>query len=264
MYSEKVTLDKFYTKTNVAKKCLSYINFEQYDLVIEPSAGNGSFYNQINHNNKIGLDIEPENSDILKVDWFDYKVNEKYKKVLVIGNPPFGKRNKLSKMFLQHSCSFNNVYTVAFILPNVYNKHTLQKYIPLEYRLKNIIELDNNSFTIDGETYHVPCSFFIFEKSDGECLRFNPNLYKETDDWKYSNKDDYDFFVMGASVNTIKDIPTKNNRGYFIKIKPSIDVENVKTNFRKMKVKNYSSANGGVAWLTKPELVKNYLENFKI
>ena len=68
---------------------------------------------------------------------------------------------------------------------------------------------------------------------------------------------------MGAAINTIKDTPTKNNRGYFIKIKPDIDVETVKTNFRKMKVQNFSSASGGVAWLTKPELVKNYLENFK-
>tara|TARA_Y100000114_G_C11733174_1_gene314722 strand:- start:37 stop:825 length:789 start_codon:yes stop_codon:yes gene_type:complete len=259
MYSEKVSLDKFYTKTNVAKKCLSYINFEQYDLVIEPSAGNGSFYNQINHNNKIGLDIEPENSDILKVDWFDYKIDNKYKKVLILGNPPFGKRNALSKKFLQHSCSFDNVSTIAFILPNVYNKHTLQKYVSPEFRLKNIIKLDDNAFLINNMSYHVPCSFFIFDKSEGECLRFNPELYKETNDWKYGDKNSYDFYVMGASINTVKDSPTKNNRGYYIKVKKGIDIEKVRNNFKNLKVEIFSSVNGGVAWMTKPELVKNYM-----
>jgi hypothetical protein len=49
---------------------------------------------------------------------------------LIIGNPPFGNRNALSKRFLEHSFSFSNVGTVGFILPNVYKKHTLQSIIP--------------------------------------------------------------------------------------------------------------------------------------
>lgn len=264
MYSEKIELDKFYTKPHIAKKCLEYIDLSIYDFVIEPSAGSGSFYNLINHDNKLGLDIKPENSNILKCDWLKYKIDKKYKKVLIIGNPPFGKRNKLSKVFLQHSCSFDNVYTIAFILPNVYNKHTLQKFVSNNYRLKSIIEIEKNAFTIKNKEYHVPCSFFIFEKSEGKCLRFNPEMYKETKDWKYGTKDNYDFFVMGASVNTIKNIPNKNNRGYFIKVKSNINVEKIKDNFKKMKKHTHSSANGGVAWMTKPELVKNYLENYEL
>ena len=47
MYSNKIDLDKFYTKKDVVLKCIKYINFSLYDFVIEPSAGNGSFYNQI-------------------------------------------------------------------------------------------------------------------------------------------------------------------------------------------------------------------------
>ena len=259
MYSNKIDLDKFYTKKDVVLKCINYINFSLYDFVIEPSAGNGSFYNQIKHNNKIGLDLKPESPDIICYNWFDYKIDNKYKKVLILGNPPFGKRNALSKKFLQHSCSFTNVYTIAFILPNVYNKHTLQKYVSPEFRLKNIIKLDDNAFLINNESYHVPCSFFIFDKSEGECLRFNPELYKETNDWKYGDKNNYDFYVMGASINTVKDSPTENNRGYYIKVKKGIDIEKVKNNFKNLKVEIFSSVNGGVAWMTKPELVKNYI-----
>tara|TARA_R100001369_G_scaffold85496_1_gene119233 strand:+ start:118 stop:921 length:804 start_codon:yes stop_codon:yes gene_type:complete len=264
MYSSKVDLDKFYTKKDAVLKCLSSIDFSLYDFVIEPSAGDGAFYNEINHDNKIGIDILPESPDIILKNWFDYEIEEKYKKVLVIGNPPFGKRNYLSKKFLQHSCSFNNVYTIGFILPNVYFKHTHQRYVSLEFRLKDVLKLDDNAFTINGESYHVPCSFFIFEKSEGVCLRFKPELYKETKDWEYGDKDNYDFFVMGASINTIKDFPTINNRGYYIKVKENINIEKVKDNFKTLKCEKYSSVSGGVAWMTKPELVKNYKESYNV
>ena len=50
--------DKFYTKPEVAINLISYLNIDEYDMIIEPSAGNGSFSNNINHKNLISLDIE--------------------------------------------------------------------------------------------------------------------------------------------------------------------------------------------------------------
>ena len=42
-------MDKFYTNINIAKKCLTNlyktININEYDYYLEPSAGNGSFFN---------------------------------------------------------------------------------------------------------------------------------------------------------------------------------------------------------------------------
>ena len=66
---------------------------------------------------------------------------------------------------------------------------------------------------------------------------------------------------MGASINTVKDYPEKNNRGYYIRVKKNISVQKVKDNFRTLEYIEYSSVNGGAAWITKPELVKNYEEN---
>ena len=261
MYSEKVSLDKFYTKPNVVLKCIEHIDFSIYDFVIEPSAGSGAFFHQIPHKNKIGLDLEPEADGIVYGDWFNYKIDNQYQKVLVIGNPPFGKRNHLSKKFIQHTCSFDSVYTIAFILPDVYNKHTLQKSVSPSFRLKEIIKLEDDAFLVDGNSYHVPCSFFIFEKSTGPCLRFNHELYKETQHWRYGDKNNYDFFVLGAAINSIKDVPTDTNRGYYIKVKRGIKVDSVKQNFKNLKPITFSSVSGGVAWITKPELVKIYKEN---
>ena len=77
-------LDKYYTKKEIALFCLDQLNIKDYDFIIEPSAGNGAFYDEIEHNNKIGLDIEPENSNVIKQNWFKYKIDICYKNVLVV------------------------------------------------------------------------------------------------------------------------------------------------------------------------------------
>ena len=46
-------LDQFFTNNNVVDKCLSTIEPSVYDMVIEPSAGFGSFYHKIEHKNKM-------------------------------------------------------------------------------------------------------------------------------------------------------------------------------------------------------------------
>lgn len=251
-------LDKFYTKENVAKTLIGMIDLSLYDLVIEPSAGSGSFSKNIAHHNLISLDIAPEWDGVIQQDWFEYKISDVYEKVLVIGNPPFGKFNTLSKKFLKHAFSFKNVHTVAFVLPNVFRKYTLQKSVPKEFKITNIIELPKSSFTISGSDYHVPCSFFIFSKEGSVDLRQSENFC--SDDFEFATKNDYDFFIMGASPKTIKDIPTENNRGYFIKSK--IKKNELIKKWGKIKWNGHSSANGGVSWFTKIDIVENYIKNF--
>jgi hypothetical protein len=45
----KYGLDQFYTKKNVVIKCLGYLNLDEFDTIIEPSAGDGAFLNEIIH-----------------------------------------------------------------------------------------------------------------------------------------------------------------------------------------------------------------------
>ena len=249
-------LDKYYTKRQVAFFCLEKLHLKNYDLIIEPSAGNGAFYDQIPCKNKIGIDIAPENAHIIQQDFLKYKVEGAYKNVLIVGNPPFGINNILSTEFLKHSFRFENVQTVAFILPNVYNKHTRQKIIPKNWRIKNICPLPKNSFVFENQTKHVPCSFFIFDKSKGKDLRFRPEKYQDTQDFTFGTKNDFDIFVFGASPTKITTNPTKNNRGYFLKSK--ISVAQLIKNIQSIEWKGNSCANGGVFWLTKPEFCYAY------
>ena len=66
------TIDKFYTKDAVVVTCLDsvkkHIKILDNDLIVEPSAGNGSFISGIKllSDNHIFYDLEPGNIDIIK------------------------------------------------------------------------------------------------------------------------------------------------------------------------------------------------------
>ena len=256
-------LDKFYTKQEVVKRCLEEVNKLPYlyDCVIEPSAGDGAFYKNIEHDTKIGIDIDPQHPEIIKTDWLNYSINEIYKRVLIIGNPPFGQYQKLSSQFISHALSFSNVQTIAFILPDVYKKHTRQKILPYTWRVVSITELGRDCFTLEGKAYHVPASFFIFDKSEGKDLRVNPNAYTETNDFEFSNKEDFDIFVFGASPRRITKTPAPNNRGYFLKSK--IPIEDLISKIKAVEWNGHSCANGGVYWLTKFEFLEQYIKCYE-
>ena len=65
----KYGLDQFYTKPEVAKKCLDTLNLQEYDVIIEPSAGKGVFFHIAEHNNKLGYDLDPKSNDIEQCDF---------------------------------------------------------------------------------------------------------------------------------------------------------------------------------------------------
>ena len=124
----KILNDKYYTNTSLAKYCIdktfSIIGEENIGDVIEPSAGDGSFSNQLNCT---AYDIEPENSNIIKQDFL--KLNLKYKSQrLIIGNPPFGERGNLIRKFYNKSVELGDY--IAFILPIKFynNNESLYKF----------------------------------------------------------------------------------------------------------------------------------------
>ena len=117
------TIDKYYTKNVIVEQCIElvnkYINILKEDLIIEPSAGNGSFIENIKKlsNNYKYYDIEPENEEILKQDFLklDYsQLKQEYKKIHIIGNPPFGRQASLAIKFIKKCCEFSNSISLYF------------------------------------------------------------------------------------------------------------------------------------------------------
>ena len=137
--------------------------------MVEPSAGMGAFYNLIDHPNKIGIDIEPKCSGVIKQDflqWDDDVVNPfgPQPKVLTIGNPPFGRQGSLAMKFIKHASIFST--TIAFILPRGFKKRSVYDRVPLNFWKVNEINIPRDSFTFNREPFDVPCVWLEYEKKN--------------------------------------------------------------------------------------------------
>lgn len=161
------TKDQFYTNEGVAKACIQSIMdllpFTSDYLWVEPSAGNGSFLHNVPGSyDKIGLDIEPKSTTILKQDYLKW-IPPTNKEILVFGNPPFGRQSSLAKAFIAKSCEFAKI--IAFILPKSFTKPSMFNAFDLKFHLLHSVELAKDSFVINGSKYDVPCVFQIWKKS---------------------------------------------------------------------------------------------------
>ncbi len=181
-------LDKFYTTKTYSKKCIDIVfqkyNISDFDLIIEPSAGDGSFYHQIDYDKKIGIDILPEDSDIIKMDFFQYEPPPE-KNILVIGNPPFGKICSLAIKFFNHASSFANI--IAFIIPRTFRRSSVQNKLHKNFHLvyDEDVPLKPSCFT---PSMMAKCCFQIWEKHDEE----RSVVYLPT------HHHDWDFLPLGS------------------------------------------------------------------
>jgi len=257
----KANLDKFYTKNEIVDLCLSSVDFNGYDVIIEPSAGSGAFSNKIK--NCIAYDLEPENKVIIKQNFLKLgSILGQHK--LFIGNPPFGKRSVLAKKFIRH-CQFLGAETIAFILPDTFSKITNQSYNLFPSNWKLIIEkkLPKNSFLIGSNTYHVPCTFFVWTKRELNINLRKIKLPKPTKiEFLPRESQDADFVLNGNS-GKIKDIAEVTNpkSEHYIKVKNKQEIKKVKDLLAHLKYSFMSSVNGGNAWISQHEIIEAYFNS---
>lgn len=177
-------LDKFYTVPNYSKKCIDkvfeFYNIHDFDLIVEPSAGNGSFFTQIHGENKIGIDISPDNPNLLKMDFFDYVPPIDKKNILVIGNPPFGKVSSMAIKFFNQSAKWANI--IAFIIPRTFRRPSVQNKLDKMFHLfyDEDVPMKPCCFT---PKMMVKCCFQIWCKKATE--RHFVELPKKHDDWDF-------------------------------------------------------------------------------
>ena len=155
--------DKFYATPEVVKLCIDRIDISEYDTIVEPSAGDGSFYNQINHKNKIGIDIKPECEGLIEQDFLKWTPDTN-NKILTIGGPPWGIRGKLALEFINHSFKFSD--TVAFILPIYFDpKAELpEQAVRPNYKIIDCINLPDYGFTHYGKSVSYSSVFITYKK----------------------------------------------------------------------------------------------------
>lgn len=158
-------MDKFYTSDSVVDLVLKmfekHVNVVDDDVIVEPSAGDGSFYKKLSHHHVIALDIEPEHEDVIRQDFLTFVPPRAT--IHVIGNPPFGKNGSMALKFIKKSHEFAD--TISFILPKSFKKESVQMKVPRDLELIAQIDLPSNSFLLEKRPYNVPCVFQIWRKS---------------------------------------------------------------------------------------------------
>jgi len=111
----KILNDKYYTSPVLAKKCIDttfqLLGSQNITDIIEPSAGNGSFSDQLNCT---AYDIEPEGNKIIQQNFLELELSYKEGR-LIIGNPPYGPKMHLVVKFFKKAIQLGDY--VSFILP---------------------------------------------------------------------------------------------------------------------------------------------------
>lgn len=186
---QRIQTDCFFTKKEVAEYLVNKVDFADYDTVIEPSAGSGVFLEFLNknHNNVVSYDISPLHPDTIKKDFLKTPTTRSGK-VMVIGNPPFGRQSSLAKKFIKHSCKFASC--IAFILPKSFKKPSMIKCFEEHFHITFEEDLPKNSFLINNEQYDVPCVFQIWIKKQSP--REIPKKEVEAEYYKIIKKEEVD------------------------------------------------------------------------
>jgi predicted RNA methylase len=154
----KSDLDQFYTKIDVVKELLKDIDLSKYKLVIDPSCGDGAFYLNINHPNKIAIDLDPK-IPAIKENFLNWNYSGEFGRdeIIFMTNPPFGKSGSIANKFIKKACSVADSF--AFILPISYKKESFKNRIPVNYHLILEKDMSSNSFLLNDEDYEVKCVF---------------------------------------------------------------------------------------------------------
>lgn len=173
---ENVSLDQYYTNRDIAQmyydKTIQYLKqkgiSEEECFFVEPSAGDGVFYDLLPTDRRVGIDICPNNPLIIEHDFLTWEGKlPKDKKIVYIGNPPFGYRGWLALEFVNKAAQ--NADFVFFILPMSFQsigkgspRKRVNGLVLREYEV-----LPANSFhTVDGANKKINSLWTVWEKGE--------------------------------------------------------------------------------------------------
>ena len=264
------TIDKFYTAAPTATLCTQlfqqHISLGENDLIVEPSAGNGSFipFIKIITQHYLFYDLEPAHKDIAQQDYLllDYQtiLSKNYTKIHILGNPPFGRQSSLAKKFIKQSCAYCD--TISFILPKSFKKDSFKKTFPLCFHLIYQIDLPENSFMVNNKPHNVPCIFQIWEKRSENRNVPEPEVPSH---FKFVKKEDQphiSFRRVGVYAGKVsQEIANKSEQShYFIRFDATISLDDT---LPKLKAIHFELNNtAGPNSISKQELIKAFNKLF--
>ena len=216
-------LDQFYTDPAYARQFFKTIsktvNLNEYDHLLEPSAGTGSFYNLLDPSRRIGLDLEPKAQGIVKTDFFDWVPPTG--KIITIGNPPFGKSAGLAVKFFNRAAEFSDV--IAFVIPRTFRKASIINRLAKQFHCVYDETVPDNSFIFNGSAYSVPCAAQIWQRKETPRAKIITIKLEQIKQWfELAKPADSDFAIqrVGGRAGLIRTTDRMNfsaESHYFIK-----------------------------------------------
>lgn len=238
----EVDKDQFFTAHDTSKYCFNKTlevmqqygyNTDEYTY-LEPSAGDGSFYNIFPEDRRIGVDIEPKCEGVVEGDFLLWEPPTNTK-IVTIGNPPFGFRGNLALKFLNKAGECSDF--VAFIVPQMFSSDGKGS---CKGRVKGLNLIHNEIVSSEfyypnGKTTQVNVVFQIWAKHESVSVD-KPNLDGLVDIYSISdggtpgttrNKkyhDICDYFIQSTCfgkdkmllVNSINELPQRKGYGFIL------------------------------------------------
>lgn len=254
-------LDQFYTSRATASACWGElkksVKLHRMAVFLEPSAGDGAFFELLPQKRRIGLDLDPKHPDVAQGDFLRYPVETLPPHLVTVGNPPFGKNSSLAVRFFNHAAKASEV--VAFIVPMTFRKPSVTNRLDPHFHLVKDVELARDAFVFEGSPYSVPCCFQVWVRSSERRAKVGGAL--EHPDFRFVDKVDADFAIrrVGAVAGRIfKEFAGYSAASnYFIKAVAPVD-----TVIERLSRVDWTFAkenNAGNPSISKRELVRGYL-----
>lgn len=176
---QKDSLDRFYTSAAEAERLVQLIEADLPHLVIEPSAGQGSFVAALEQRRDavLAYDIDPDanlvcSTPVAKADFLRLSVADiraaypeyAYDDTAFVGNPPFGVQGRLAIQFVHHCLDLAS--DVWMILPPSFRKRSMADKIG-NGELVQVYPLHDTTYTTPVGVVNVPSFMMHWHACDG-------------------------------------------------------------------------------------------------
>lgn len=170
------SLDQYFTRPDIAEMCVDFllkqlnVSLTYFDHIVEPSYGQGAFLNALR---RIDQTIEPKllyididsNDPAHRGDFLTSNLIPKNKKVLCIGNPPFGVHASLAIKFFNFAAI--DCECIAFILPASFQTNQVKGQLNPNFVLAKELDLSyDRNFIYQNRLKKVQSVFQIWIRAD--------------------------------------------------------------------------------------------------
>lgn len=269
MPKRTVVDEQIYTAPRLAARCMERVrdrvDLASFDVIVEPCAGAGAFFDLLPADRRVGIDIDPRSPGIERADFRTWEPPSACGPILTVGNPPFGQRGALAVEFLNRACGFSEV--VAFILPRSFQKYTFQDRVHPSFHLVDAMECDEFVDT-DGQPVRVNAVFQIWEKRATPRLADRPpaahpdfdmchrHLSRTTPEDLARIRQEFAFSIPQVGSSFSPRDPQKSTRGSHWFIKPN--APGVRERFEQLDFSFLDGMNTAHRSLSKRDIVRAY------